>query len=475
MTTLYLYSHCPCNAISLVLYYVWIRECEKLAFFFDDSSMSGLRAFLNSTRLSLNHYLWSSARPLSTMGSSPSASGFTTEVLFCDPTSVHFPPDSDEPSINSPETLQALRAAAHHLVDKKQCVVFPTETVYGLGALALDTDASRRVFATKNRPPDNPLIVHVSSVAMLRRLLPPDYQMPKHYETLVKRFLPGPLTLLFPNTAGKVPDIITAGHPTVAIRMPSHPIARALIAVADAPLAGPSANSSGRPSPTRAEHVYDDLKGKLGIILDGGPCSVGLESTVVDGLHEDNNLRVLRPGGITVEDIEKALAEDLAGSGIPVPKVLVYKRDYRDEGMEQAPTTPGMKYRHYSPTVPVTLLCTRSIPPQDTTPTSPRDYFSSLKDLIKTPGQLVKVGVLLPTDSTLQEFAKEVHGVEFHHFALGSISDPLTTAQRLFDGFLALDKMGVDLIVIEEVGEDREGLAIMNRVRKAATESRWLR
>ena len=444
-------------------------------FFFDDSAMGGLRAFLSSSRLQLNRYLWSPTRPLSTMGSSSSTPKFTTEVLSCDPASIHFPPDSDEPTINSPETLQALRAASQHLKDKKQCVVFPTETVYGLGALALDSDASRRIFATKNRPPDNPLIVHVSSMTMLYRLLPPGYRIPSHYEALIKRFWPGPLTLLFPNTAGKVPEIITAGHPTVAIRIPSHPIARALIAVADVPLAAPSANSSGRPSPTRAEHVYDDLKGKVGIILDGGPCSVGLESTVVDGLHEDNNLRVLRPGGITVEDIERALAEDLDGGDIPVPRVLVHKRDYKDEGMEQAPTTPGMKYRHYSPTVPVTLLCTRSIPPQDTTPTSPHDYFSSLKNLSKTPAQPAKVGVLLPSDSPLQALAKDVPGVEFHHFALGSISDPSTTAQRLFDGFLTLDKMGVDLIVIEEVEEDREGLAIMNRVRKAATESRWLR
>ena len=463
------------QCLDFVLHRVWIGECEKSSFSFDDSSMGGLRAFLSSTRLYLSRHPWSPARPLFVMGSSSSTSKFTTEVFPCDPASIHFPPDSDEPSINSPETLQALRAASQHLIDKMQCVVFPTETVYGLGALALDSDASRRIFTTKNRPPDNPLIVHVSSMTMLRRLLPPEYQLPKHYEVLVKRFWPGPLTLLFPNTTGKVPGIITAGHSTVAIRMPSHPIARALIAVADVPLAAPSANSSGRPSPTRAEHVYDDLKGKVGIILDGGPCSVGLESTVVDGLDEDNNLRILRPGGITVEDIEEALAEDLAGSGVPVPKVLVHKRDYKDEDMERAPTTPGMKYRHYSPTVPVTLLCTRSIPPHAATPTSPRDYFSSLKDLSKTPARPVKVGMLLASDSPLQEFAGGVPGVEFHHFALGSVSDPSTTAQRLFDGFLTLDKEGVDLIVIEEVEEDREGLAIMNRVRKAATESRWLK
>jgi L-threonylcarbamoyladenylate synthase len=408
------------------------------------------------------------------MGSSSSAPKFVTEVLSCDPTSIQFSPGSDEPSINSPETLQALRAASYQLNVKKQCVVFPTETVYGLGALALDPDASRLIFTTKSRPPDNPLIVHVSSMTMLRKLLPSEYRIPRHYEALVKHFWPGPLTLLFPNTDGKVPDIITAGHPTVAIRMPSHPIARALIAVADVPLAAPSANSSGRPSPTKADHVYDDLKGKVGIILDGGPCSVGLESTVVDGLHDDNTLRILRPGGITVEDIERALVEDLVGSGAVVPRVLVHKRDYKDDGMEQAPTTPGMKYRHYSPTVPVTLLCTRSIPPTDTTLISPRDYFVSLEKFVKSPTRPTKVGVLLPSDSPLHGFAKDVPAVEFHHFALGPVSDPLTTAQRLFDGFLTLEKMGMDLIVIEEVEEDREGLAIMNRVRKAATASRWL-
>lgn len=449
-----------------------LREGISGPHFIDDSFMVGLRAFLSSTQLYLNRYLWSPARPLFIMGPSSSGSKFTTRVLSCDPTSIHFPQSSDEPCINSPETLQALRAAAHHLKGEKQCVVFPTETVYGLGALALDSDASCRIFATKNRPPDNPLIVHVSSMTMLRRLLPPDYQIPKHYEVLVKRFWPGPLTLLFPNTTGMVPGVITAGRTTVAIRMPSHKIARALIAIADVPLAAPSANSSGRPSPTRAEHVYDDLKDKVGIILDGGPCSVGLESTVVDGLHEDNNLRILRPGGITVEDIKKRLAEDLVGSDVPIPRVLVHKRDYRDEDMEQAPTTPGMKYRHYSPSVPVTLLCTHSIPPQDTTPTSPRNYFSSLRGIPTAPR---KVGMLLLSDSPLREFAKDVPGVEFHHFVLGSASDPLTTAQRLFDGFLTLDKMGVDLIVIEEVEEDREGLAIMNRVRKAATNSLWLR
>lgn len=396
---------------------------------------------------------------------------FTTQVLVCNVSSISFPASAEHPEISSAETLDALKIAAHHLVDLKQTVAFPTETVYGLGALALDSDASARIFSTKNRPPDNPLIVHVSSFPMLHTLLPKDYKIPAHYEILMKRFWPGALTLLFPNTSGLVSPIITANHPTVAIRMPSHPVARALIAVANAPLAAPSANSSGKPSPTRAEHVFDDLNGRLGIVLDGGPCCVGLESTVVDGLHEDGSLRVLRPGGITVEDIEKVLEEEMNGN---VPKVLVHRRDYKDEAMEQAPTTPGMKYRHYSPSVPVTLLCTCTPPPSDVAPSSPAVFFSSLGS--KNLGQKVKVGLLVPSDSVLLGYASpDVDGVEWHHFSLGPIADPSVTAQRLFDGFLTLEKEGVDFILIEEISEDREGLAVMNRVRKAAGDLQWLK
>jgi L-threonylcarbamoyladenylate synthase len=419
--------------------------------------MNSLRTLLTKTRL----YIWSNNRM-----------AFRTQVLVCDPASIVFPASAELPEISSAETANALKTAAHHLLALRQPVAFPTETVYGLGAPALDADASSRIFSTKNRPPDNPLIVHVSSFQMLQRLLPPDYKMPTHYGILMRRFWPGALTLLFPNTSGLVPSIITANHPTVAIRMPSHPVARALIAVADAPLAAPSANSSGKPSPTRAEHVFDDLNGRLGLILDGGSCGVGLESTVIDGLQEDGNLRVLRPGGITVEDIEKVLADEM-GTGF-IPKVLVHRRDYKDEAIEQAPTTPGMKYRHYSPGVPVTLLYTRTSPPHGVVHLSPATFFSSLGT--KNGADKVKVGLLTPSDSPLLDWASpSVGGVSWHRFELGTIADPAITAQRLFDGFLTLEKQGVDLILIEEVDEDREGLAVMNRVRKAAGESQWLR
>ncbi|KAJ7807260.1 DHBP synthase RibB-like alpha/beta domain-containing protein [Mycena olivaceomarginata] len=380
----------------------------------------------------------------------------------CDPSSISFPSSTSTPVISSPETLSALQAASHQLVHNLQPVAFPTETVYGLGALALNVSATSKIFSTKGRPADNPLIVHVSSFAMLQTLLPQDYVLSDSYTALMKHFWPGALTLLFPSDPKIIPSIITANQPTVAIRMPSHPVARALIAVANAPLAAPSANSSGKPSPTRAEHVLRDLEGKVGIILDGGACGVGLESTVVDGLHADGAIRVLRPGGITVEDIERVLCQEMGMS----PKVLVHRRDYRDEVMEATPTTPGMKYRHYSPAVPVYLLYTASPPPDGVQRLEADEFLASLQD--KGDGKRpVKVGILAPSDSPLGT-------CKWIRFSLGPTAEPSVTAHLLFDGLLTLERQGVDLILIEEVEEEREGLAVMNRVKKAAGESRWI-
>lgn len=390
---------------------------------------------------------------------------FATQILKCDPLSISFRPSSDQPEITSPETLEALKIASHRLVHLTQTVVFPTETVYGLGALSLDSQAASKIFSTKGRPPDNPLIVHVSSFTMLRSLLPQDYVIPRVYQILMKHFWPGALTLLFPRNPDIVPAIITANQSTVAIRMPSHPVARALIAIANAPLAAPSANTSGKPSPTRASHVFNDLDGKVGLILDGGPCGVGLESTVVDGLHIDGNLRVLRPGGITVEDLETVLLQDIKTSQ-HIPKVLVHKRDYADEAIESTPTTPGMKYRHYSPSVPVVLLITRPDSHHDYCQVKFLEYIKSLQKDTR-----LKIGVLAPTDSVLWDHLLPIENLDWHRYPLGPITDPSVIAYRLFDGLLTLERQGVHLMLIEEVSEEREGLAIMNRVRKAAGES----
>ncbi|KAJ4466535.1 YwlC protein [Lentinula aciculospora] len=390
----------------------------------------------------------------------------------CDPSSITFDESTGESKITSQNTLNSLSIAAKHLTNL-QPVAFPTETVYGLGALALNNSAASCIFSVKGRPPDNPLIVHVSSLDMLHSLLPSSFKMPKSYELLMKRFWPGALTLLFPSDPNTIPSIITANQPTVAIRMPSHPVARALISLVNTPIAAPSANSSGKPSPTTAEHVRRDLSGKLNLILDGGACGVGLESTVVDGLQEDGKIRVLRPGGITVEDIQETLQEGIRDRE-SVPQVLVHRRDYRDEELEAAPTTPGMKYRHYSPTALVTLLMTKSPLPKSVVPSNVESFLLSIKDTIN-PSASVKVGLLTLTDSALGTLALPVvNGVEWCRYELGPSDVPSVTARRLFDGLLTLDQRGVDMILIEEVNETNEGLAIMNRVRKAASEVQWI-
>lgn len=395
-----------------------------------------------------------------------------TQVIPCQSSSISFA-DADTPHISDHQTSDALQKAAKLLHDL-QVVAFPTETVYGLGALALSETAASRIFSTKGRPADNPLIVHVSSEAMLTRLLPQGYEPSPLYKLLMKRFWPGPLTLLFPADSTIIPAIITANQPTVAIRMPIHPVARALIAVADAPIAAPSANSSGKPSPTRAEHVFRDLDSKIELILDGGACGVGLESTVVDGLQADGNLRVLRPGGITVEDLEQAIREEM-GDSDDMPRVLVHRRDYADTIIEETPTTPGMKYRHYSPAVPVTLIYTASPPPDGLERSSVSSFVTTLLDQHASATDPLKVGLLMPSDSPLLRVLSQTTGLQWVSHPLGPVAEPSVTAQRLFDGLLTLEREGVDLILVEEVLEEREGLAVMNRVKKAAGESAWLK
>lgn len=212
-------------------------------------------------------------------------------------------------------------------------VAVPTETVYGLAANALSADAVTGIFAAKGRPSDNPLIVHVSSLEMLASLYPPGWLLPHVYEAAVAAFWPGPLTILLPRSE-LVADAVTAGLPTMAVRMPAHPVALRLIEACGFPLAAPSANSSGRPSPTQAAHVVSDLGGRIPLVLDGGPCGCGVESTVLDALRSPP--AVLRPGGVMFEQLVH-----LEG----LHDLQVYRRDFVDEQLEQAPTTPGMKYR----------------------------------------------------------------------------------------------------------------------------------
>jgi L-threonylcarbamoyladenylate synthase len=302
----------------------------------------------------------------------------------------------------------------------------------------------------------------------------------------MRAFWPGPLTLLFPADPSRVPSIITAGHPTVAVRMPAHPVARALIAETGAPLAAPSANASGKPSPTRAAHVVRDLgcTGRLPLLLDdGAACAVGLESTVVDGLGRDGALRVLRPGGATIEALVEALDGDGDGDVGLRPRVLVHKRDFVLERHEEdAPTTPGMKYRHYAPSVPVTLLLYTATTATATATSPPDDDKGGGEGGSRIAARRVamdaffretergasgRLGLMAQDDSPLLARAR-LESARWLTFSLGESAEPARAAQRLFEGLLGLEEQGVERIFVQGVAEEREGLAFMNRIKKAA-------
>lgn len=304
-------------------------------------------------------------------------------------------------------------------------VAFPTETVYGLGASARNARAVKKIFTAKGRPSDNPLIVHVNSIRQARQLA----HVTRDAEKLMKKFWPGPLTLVLKKKKG-VPSAVTSGLSTVAIRMPSHPVARALIRMAGVPIAAPSANRAGRPSPTRAEHVLHDLDRRIDLILDGGPTRVGLESTVVDmtGFQPV----ILRPGKITAAAIARALRQWTA----------VGKSHSR-------PRSPGMKYRHYAPEAKLVLVegpCERARKTirrlyRDTTATGKRAaWIDFLQPAPARPA--IDLGRTLPV-----------------------------VARKLFAALRDLDKEGVDIIFVRGVTERGIGAALMNRLRKAAAET----
>jgi L-threonylcarbamoyladenylate synthase len=384
------------------------------------------------------------------------------------------------PEISLPHTRHVLDQAAQILRDG-QVVGMPTETVYGLASNALDSVAAQRIFKAKNRPQDNPLIVHVSSLKMLRSMLK-DNIIPPVYADLIKTYWPGPLTLLFPRSS-LIPNEITCGQATVAVRFPSHPITRALISACDRPLAAPSANSSGKPSPTLASHVMDDLAGKIPMVIDGGQCSFGIESTVVDGLRVPP--AILRPGGVTFEQIRQVKGME---------KVQVYKKHFTDAAMEQAPTTPGMKYRHYSPEAEVVLVeyvkpedslaSNRSVPTGASTATA--QYSLILKEIEKLKQEGKKrFGILRTSFTTTIPTTTATAAANTHQngttrlqddreegvieFPLGQGSKPEDVARELFRGLRYLDDQKVDCIFVEGISEEDEGLAVMNRLRKAAS------
>ena len=313
-------------------------------------------------------------------------------------------------------------------------VAFPTETVYGLGANALDQQAVRSIFTAKGRPADNPLIVHIHHISQLE----PICVVPEHAQTLMDAFWPGPLTILC-HRKSSIPDVVTAGLPTVAVRMPSHPVAREMLRACNLPVAAPSANSSGRPSPTTAAHVLEDMDGKIPLIIDGGMCDVGLESTVLDLCHGEPV--ILRPGGVTREMISSVLNCEVKIAG----SVL------RPLQENETALSPGMRYRHYSPKASVTLV----EGPEDRVLTLLRNLYSKQVSLGK------KCCVLCFTEHVSMLSSCCPHDI-------GSSGSPEEIAHRLFDVLRGLDEEGMEIVFSEVVPPEGVGLAVMNRLGRAA-------
>ena len=323
---------------------------------------------------------------------------------------------------------------AARLLRDGELVAFPTETVYGLGANAMDADAVRSIFAAKGRPADNPLIVHIHE----RGQLEPLCEIPPRAEKLMEAFWPGPLTMLFPRKPA-VPDVVTAGLPTVAIRMPSHPAAAALLKRCDLPIAAPSANRSGRPSPTTAAHVMEDMDGIIPLIVDGGSCEVGLESTVLDLCH--GAPCILRPGGITREMLEGALGErvELAGSIL------------RPLQPGETALSPGMRYKHYAPKGTVTLV------------EGPEErVVKKLREMVREAREEGKRACAL----CFSEHVEALADCDPHD--LGPRMDEREIAHRLFDVLRELDEEGMEAAFSEVVPPEGVGLAVMNRLGRAA-------
>ncbi|KAK5131158.1 hypothetical protein LTR08_001244 [Meristemomyces frigidus] len=408
---------------------------------------------------------------------------------------------------------QRLRLAAEQLRTSDVPVSFPTETVYGLGADATRSAAVRGIYKAKHRPSDNPLIVHFASLEQLRAVLRPSRHTEKHangqngheelrdpipdiYKPLIKRFWPGPLTIILPNPPNSplAPEV-TAGLRTFGARMPRHVLALALIKLANVPVAAPSANASTKPSPTAAEHVAYDLDGRIETIIDGGPCDVGVESTVVDGLSQPP--LVLRPGGISIEQLRSCSGWENTEIG--------YKNAAE---LDSQPRAPGMKYRHYAPRATVVLFEAGQNPPStaelqiflgpsaklglvrtkrwevqpgnynDTICALPASQANGVPPAIEsgrseTPGF---AGLLETLQSTrapreaIQTHAISAAGLQFTLLDICLGLDIASIARGIFAALRELDKENVDAILVEGI-DDAEGetaAAIMNRLRKAA-------
>lgn len=331
------------------------------------------------------------------------------------------------------EDMDNLKEASK-LLQSGELVAFPTETVYGLGGDALREDAAKKIYEAKGRPSDNPLIVHISDIEQVERIAK---DIPDNARILMEKFWPGPLTIVF-NKKECVPDGTTGGLCTVAVRMPEHKVARELIRTSGVLLAAPSANLSGRPSPTCAEHVYEDMQGRIPMIIDGGQVGIGLESTIVDVTGQ--NAMILRPGYITKEMLQEVIGE------VDVDKAILEapKENYR-------PKAPGMKYRHYAPKAELTLF--------DGDIQRVVEHINELSVECEQKG--MKVGVIA-SDETINQY------VAGNTLSIGTREDETTIAHNLYYILRQFDEMNVDIIFGECFSNERLGDAIMNRLKKAA-------
>ena len=326
--------------------------------------------------------------------------------------------------------LEFIKQAAEKII-RGELVAFPTETVYGLGADGLNKEAVIKIYEAKGRPSDNPLILHIAKMEDLDDLVA---EIPDIAYRCMEKYWPGPLTIIFKKSA-RVPDIITGGLDTVAIRMPNHPIALKLIELSKTPIAAPSANLSGKPSPTKAKHVIEDMDGRIAMIVDGGDTGIGLESTVLD-LSTESPM-ILRPGHITYEELRDLIVD--------------LREDENITNIGKAPKSPGQKYRHYAPKGEMILFSGEM-----------EEVILKISEMAKAyAARGKKVGIMC-TDETMDRY--EFPGVK----SMGSRNNMRTIGANLFSVIRDFDSEDVDVILSESVDSHEIGMAIMNRMIKAA-------
>lgn len=347
-------------------------------------------------------------------------------------------------------------------------VAFPTETVYGLGANALSAEAVAQIFAAKGRPGDNPLIVHVDSIESIKPLTT---ELTPLAIFLLQQLTPGPLTLILPRSS-LVPDLVTAGLDTVAVRIPAHPIARRLIELAQVPVAAPSANRSGKPSPTRAWHVAEDLTDRIDYLIDGGACEFGLESTVLD--LTGSAPVVLRPGAVPAEVIQTQIDRFMAmPDNLPAnlmrPSPLEVSA--KSPSSTHAPKSPGMKYRHYAPAAELVII-DRNTPQERAAKLAA--IILDLRQNNTTPKHPFRMGIYLSVETynylpaeLRYAQSEQTSDLDFHFYA--EKAEAAAASHHLFDALRKLDQLSVNVILAEGLPEGGAATAYMNRLRKAAS------